>query len=193
MELNSEHKINASREEVFAALNDPEILRQCIPGCESLDKISATEMSATVVIKIGPVKAKFKGDVELSNLVPPESYSISGRGNGGAAGFAKGGADIKLVQDGTGTLLQYEVTADVGGRLAQLGGRLIDSTARHLSGKFFTRFCELVEQGEDAEQAAETPATDAQVPEEAAPVRKTNWLLIAGIAAAAIALIAILT
>ncbi|MHA1567056.1 MAG: CoxG family protein [Alphaproteobacteria bacterium] len=188
MELNSEHKINASREEVFAALNDPDILRQCIPGCESLEKLSETEMSATVVMKIGPVKAKFKGQVEISNLVPPESYTISGRGSGGAAGFAKGGADIKLLQDGTATLLQYRVTADVGGKLAQLGSRLMDSTARHLSGKFFTRFCELVEQGGEGEQPVERPAA-----EEAISVRKTNWLLIAGIIAAVIALVAIIS
>ena len=152
MELKSEYKINASRRSVFAALNDPEILRQCIPGCESLEKESDTEMTATVALKIGPVKAKFKGKVELSNLVPPESYSISGEGAGGAAGFAKGGAHVKLVEDGSGTLLQYEVKADVGGRIAQLGGRLIDSTARTLSGKFFKRFGDLVESGEEAGQ-----------------------------------------
>ena len=154
MELNSEHKINAPRDAVFAALNDPEILRQCIPGCESLEKDSDTEMSATVVLKVGPVKAKFKGRVELSNLVPPESYTISGQGTGGGAGFAKGGADIKLVEDGAGTLLQYAVKVDVGGRLAQLGGRLIDSTAKTLTGKFFTRFSELVENGDEADQPA---------------------------------------
>ena len=124
MELNSEQKINAPREAVFAALNDPEILRQCIPGCESLDKESDTEMSAMVTLKIGPVKARFKGRVEISNLVPPESYSISGQGSGGASGFAKGGADITLIEIGDATLLQYEVKAEVGGRLAQLGGRL---------------------------------------------------------------------
>ena len=171
MELKSEYKINASRETVFAALNDPEILRQCIPGCESLEKESDSEMSATVALKIGPVKAKFKGKVELSNLVPPESYSIAGEGAGGAAGYAKGGAHVKLVEDDAGTLLQYEVEADVGGRLAQLGGRLIDSTARTLSGKFFQRFGELVE-SED-----ETGAPEPQP--ETAPSGGKKWIWIA--------------
>lgn len=145
MELHAEQQIAAPREHVFAALNDPDILMQCIPGCESLEKESDTELTATVVLKVGPVKAKFKGRVELSNLVPPESYSISGEGAGGAAGFAKGGADIKLLEDGNGTLLQYNVKADVGGRIAQLGGRLIESTAKTLSKKFFAKFCEVVE------------------------------------------------
>jgi len=184
LELKSEHKINAPREEVFAALNNPEILRQCIPGCESLDKASDTEMSATVALKIGPVKARFKGQVELSNLVPPESYSISGEGTAGAAGFAKGGADVKLVEDGTGTLLQYEVKADVGGRLAQLGGRLIDSTARTLSGKFFTRFGELVEGGEPAV----APAAQA----EATPTGGMAWIWIGAGLAALIAVAAVI-
>lgn len=188
MKLKSEHKINLPREEVFAALNDPEILRQCIPGCESLEKKSETEMSATVVVKIGPVKMKFKGSVELSNLVFPESYSISGQGDGGVSGFAKGGADIKLVEDGAGTLLQYELNADVGGKLAQMGSRLIDSTARSLSNKFFTRFSELVEGGGEAEQPAETPA----VPAEAAPADRRIRLWIAAGIATLIALAALM-
>lgn len=187
MELKSEHKINAPREAVFAALNDLEILRQCIPGCESLEKISETEMSATVVVKIGPVKMKFKGKAELSNLVFPESYSIFGQGDGGATGFAKGGADIRLLEDGGGTLLRYEVKADVGGKLAQMGSRLIDSTARTLSGKFFTRFSELVEGGGEAERVAEAPA----VPAEAASAGGQTWLWIAGAIAALIALAAV--
>jgi len=117
LELKAEQKIQASREQVFAALNDPEILRQCIPGCESLEKTSETEMLASVTLKVGPVKARFKGGVELSNLVPPESYTITGEGKGGAAGFAKGGADVTLLADGSGTLLRYQVKADVAARL----------------------------------------------------------------------------
>jgi len=176
VELNAEQKIAATREQVFAALNDPEILMQCIPGCESLEKESDTEMTATVVLKVGPVKAKFKGRVELSNLVPPESYSISGEGAGGAAGYAKGGADIKLLDDGDGTTLQYQVNADVGGRLAQLGGRLIESTAKTLSAKFFAKFCELVESA---------TAVDATIPTEpvaADTARDSNsktWIWVA--------------
>ncbi|NQV99347.1 MAG: carbon monoxide dehydrogenase subunit G [Rhodospirillales bacterium] len=160
MELNAEQKIAATREQVFAALNDPAILMQCIPGCESLEKESDTEMTATVVLRVGPVKAKFKGRVELSNLVPPESYSIRGEGAGGPAGYAKGGADIKLLEDGDGTILQYDVKADVGGKLAQLGGRLIDSTAKNLSGKFFAKFCEIVE----ADLGVDTQATISEAP-----------------------------
>jgi len=179
LELKSEQKIEATREQVFAALNDPEILRQCIPGCKSLEKESETEMTANVVLKVGPVKAKFKGRVELSNLVPPESYSITGEGTGGAAGFAKGGADIKLLEDGEGTLLQYEVKADVGGRIAQLGGRLIDSTAKTLSGKFFSKFCELVE----SEVSAEVEPIVMEAPALAGKGNKT-WIWIAiGVAA----------
>jgi carbon monoxide dehydrogenase subunit G len=128
-------------EAVWQALNDPEVLKACIPGCESLEKRSDTEMAATVVLRIGPVKATFQGQVELSNLDPPHSYTISGEGKGGIAGFAKGGADVKLAEDGPGaTILSYTVKADVGGKIAQLGSRLIDSTSRKLAGQFFSNF-----------------------------------------------------
>jgi carbon monoxide dehydrogenase subunit G len=141
MDMNGSETINAPVDVVWRGLNDPEILRQCIPGCEKLDKQSDTEMTATVVLKIGPVKAKFEGAVELSNLNPPHSYTISGEGKGGMVGFAKGGADVSLAEqpDGT-TLLSYSVKADVGGKIAQLGARLIDSTAKSLAEKFFTTF-----------------------------------------------------
>ena len=182
MELKSEQKINAPREKVYAALNDLDILRQCIPGCESLEAKSDTELEATVSLKMGPVKAKFKGAVELSNLVPPESYSISGQGSGGAAGFAKGGADITLVEDGGGTLMQYDVKADVGGRFAQLGNRLIDSTAKTLSGKFFEKFCELVESGGEADVEA-APSVKA-TPADGGDDKKSERWIVAGIAIA---------
>ncbi len=159
MELVSEQKILAPRERVYAALNDPAILQQCIPGCETLDKVSDTEMVATVTLRVGPVTARFKGRVTLSNLSPPESYTITGEGTGGAAGFAKGSAAIRLVEDGDGTLLRYDVRADVGGRLAQMGGRLIDSTARALAGRFFDEFRARVESA----RAAEAPAGEAAV------------------------------
>ena len=135
-----EHRIAAARETVWAALNDAEVLRACIPGCEELEKTSDTELSARVVQKIGPVKAKFKGDGELSNINAPESYTIRGEGSGGVAGFAKGGADVVLAEDGAETILTYEVQATVGGKLARLGSRLIDSTARKLAGQFFENF-----------------------------------------------------
>ena len=145
MDMNGSATINAPLDLVWKGLNDPEILRQCIPGCEALEKKSDTEMTATVVLKIGPVKAKFEGAVELSNLNPPHSYTISGEGKGGMVGFAKGGADVTLAEQSDGTtLLTYSVKADVGGKIAQLGARLIDSTAKNLAEKFFTTFGEKV-------------------------------------------------
>jgi carbon monoxide dehydrogenase subunit G len=144
MEMNGSHIIPASREVVWEALNNPDILRACIPGCEELEMSSPTEMSATVVTKIGPVKAKFKGDVTLENLNPPNSYTISGEGKGGIAGFAKGGANVSLTEVPEGTKLDYDVDAKVGGKIAQLGSRLIDSTARKLADQFFSNFSEKV-------------------------------------------------
>ena len=152
MELTGQQTISASRETVYAALNDPEILKQCIPGCEELNKTSETQMDATVSLKIGPVKARFKGAVELSNLNPPEGYTTTGEGKGGAAGFARGGADVKLTEQDGMTVLDYDVKADVGGKLAQLGGRLIDSTAKKLSGEFFQKFGEIVGQDEGVDR-----------------------------------------
>lgn len=138
MDMNGQERIAAPIETVWRALNDPEVLRACIPGCETLDKTSDNHMTARVVLRIGPIKASFEGAVELSNLDPPRSYTISGEGKGGIAGFAKGHADVSLAEDGPdATLLTYTVKADVGGKIAQLGSRLIDSTARKLAGQFF--------------------------------------------------------
>lgn len=156
MKLNGENLINAKPEKVWAALNDPEILRQAIPGCQSLEKVSDTQFKAKVGMKIGPVQATFNGQVELSDLDPPNGYTISGTGSGGAAGNAKGGAKVKLVPEGTGTRLTYDVDAQVTGKLAQLGSRLIDSTAKMLAGQFFNKFEKLV-----SEPAAEQPSTQA--------------------------------
>ena len=140
MDMTGEERIGASREAVWAALNDPEILRQCIPGCESLEKVSDTKMTAKVKLQVGPVSARFSGKVTLSEVDPPNGYRIAGEGSGGAAGYAKGSALVRLVEDGTGTILRYEAKADVGGKLAQVGGRLIDATARKLAGEFFSKF-----------------------------------------------------
>lgn len=140
MDMTGEERIAASRQTVWAALNDVEVLKQCIPGCESLEKQSDTDMTAKVKLQIGPVRATFAGKVKLSELDPPNGYRISGEGQGGVAGHAKGGAVVRLIEDGVGTLLQYEAKADVGGKLAQLGGRLIDSTAKKLAGEFFQKF-----------------------------------------------------
>ena len=152
MQMNDSRRIPASREQVWAALNDPAVLKQCIPGCQSLEVTAPNEMTATVVFKVGPVKATFGGKVTLSDLDPPNSYRITGEGAGGVAGFAKGGATVKLTSEGPDvTVLHYEVDAQIGGRLAQLGGRLIDSTAKKLAGEFFSAFGNVVA----AEQAAE--------------------------------------
>ncbi len=139
MELDGEYQISAPRTEVWQALNDPEILKACIPGCEDLERISDTELKATVVMKIGPVKVRFKGQVRLENLVPAESYDILGEGQGGVAGFASGGASVQLRDDGDGTILTYQAKAEVGGKIAQLGSRLIKSTAAKLARKFFEK------------------------------------------------------
>eukprot|EP01012_Entosiphon_sulcatum_P060464 TRINITY_DN85446_c0_g1_i1.p2 TRINITY_DN85446_c0_g1~~TRINITY_DN85446_c0_g1_i1.p2 ORF type:complete len:148 (-),score=36.31 TRINITY_DN85446_c0_g1_i1:24-467(-) len=140
MDMSGEERIAAKREVVWAALNNPEILKACIPGCQNLDMSSPTEMSATVKIKVGPVSATFSGEVTLSDLNPPEGYKISGEGKGGIAGFAKGGAEVKLTEDGDGTILSYTVDAQIGGKLAQLGSRLIDSSAKKLAAQFFADF-----------------------------------------------------
>jgi uncharacterized protein len=148
MDLQGSERIEAPVETIWRALNDPEILRQSIPGCESLEKTSETQMTAKVVLKIGPIKAKFEGSVELQNLNPPHSYTISGEGKGGLAGFAKGGADVVLTAEEDGaTLLSYTVRAEVGGKIAQLGSRLIESTSKKLAGEFFSNFSAAVTSG----------------------------------------------
>src|SRR6187200_2266018 len=130
MQMNDSRSVPASRDKVWSALNDPNVLKQCIPGCQSLEMTSPTDMTATVVIKVGPVKATFGGKVTLSDLDPPNSYRITGEGSGGVAGFAKGGAAVKLSAESPDvTVLFYDVDAQIGGKLAQLGARLIDSTA----------------------------------------------------------------
>ena len=144
MDMTGSQRIEASREVVYAALNDVEVLKQCIPGCETVEKTSDTEMTAKVTLKIGPVKASFTGNVTLSDLDPPNGYTISGEGSGGAAGFAKGGAKVSLEADGEATILTYTVDAQIGGKLAQLGGRLIDATAKKLAGDFFEKFSAVV-------------------------------------------------
>jgi carbon monoxide dehydrogenase subunit G len=141
MEMSGERRIPASRAQVWQALNDPEALKAAIPGCESIEKVSDTELTARLALKIGPMAAKFSAKVRLENLNPPASYTISGEGNGGAMGFAKGGADVALEEAGPAeTILRYQVKAQVGGKMAQLGARLIDSTAKQMSDQFFDRF-----------------------------------------------------
>lgn len=163
MKLSDEKRIDAPREDVWRGLNDPEILRQSIPGCESLERVSDTEFNAEVQAKVGPVKARFKGSVTLSDLNPPESYRISGEGKGGAAGFAKGGATITLSEDAGATILKYDVDADVGGKLAQIGGRLLEGTSKKLAGEFFNNFEAALKDGTPS-AAADDAADDAPAP-----------------------------
>jgi uncharacterized protein len=145
MQMSDSQRIPASKQKVWAALNNPDILKQCIPDCQSLEMTSPTEMTATVVFKVGPVKATFSGKVTLSDLDPPNAYRIAGEGSGGIAGFAKGGATVKLSAESPDvTILFYDVDAQIGGKLAQLGSRLIDSTAKKLAGVFFASFGEVV-------------------------------------------------
>ena len=162
MQLTGEYLIAAPRQTVWDALNDPEILKQCIPGCDSLEMTSDTQMTATVTAKVGPVKATFKGAITLSDIDPPNGYTISGEGKGGAAGFAKGGAKVALEDaDGGGTLLRYEVDAMVGGKLAQIGSRLIDATAKKMSRDFFGTFAEVVAVADTMAAEEATPAPSA--------------------------------
>jgi uncharacterized protein len=140
--MTGEVDIAAPQETVWRKLNDPEVLKLCIPGCESLEKLSETEFQATAKMKIGPVSATFRGRVELSDIDAPNSYTISGEGQGGIAGFAKGGAKVSLRQSETGTVMTYDVDAQVGGKIAQLGARLIDGVAKRMADQFFEKFVE---------------------------------------------------
>lgn len=159
MQMTGEYRIEAARETVWAALNDPEVLKASIPGCEELEQTADDAFEAKVRAKVGPVSARFAGAVTLSDIVAPESYTISGEGKGGAAGFASGGAKIRLdaLDDGA-TQLHYEVDAKVGGKLAQLGSRLIDSTAKKMADQFFTNFAQQVS---NAAPTPEAPAAEA--------------------------------
>lgn len=142
MELSDEIRIAAPRSVVHAALNNPEILRDCIPGCEELIQHSPEDLEAKVVLKVGPVKARFGGTVTLDNRAAPEVMSLSGEGKGGPAGFARGGAVVTLIEDGDETVLSYVATVEIGGKIAQLGSRLIAGTAKKLSAKFFATLAE---------------------------------------------------
>ncbi|HUZ33766.1 MAG TPA: carbon monoxide dehydrogenase subunit G [Xanthobacteraceae bacterium] len=144
MTMNGEYQLPVPQETVWEKLNDAATLKACIPGCEQLDKLSDTEMQAVATVKIGPVKAKFKGKVTLSDLDPPNGYRISGQGDGGIAGFASGGATVKLAPKDGGTLLTYAVEAQIGGKLAQLGQRLVNGAAKKLADDFFQKFAAAV-------------------------------------------------
>jgi carbon monoxide dehydrogenase subunit G len=171
MEMTGRQRIEASRATVWAALNDPETLKRSIPGCQSLDRIGDDRMKATAAIKIGPIGARFSGEVTLSDLDPPNGYRINGEGSGGAAGFAKGGATVRLSDDGPGaTLLDYEVSAQVGGKLAQLGGGLIDATAKQMAGQFFKKLAAVIAEVKPVAAAAAPEAASISAPAPLAPV-----------------------
>lgn len=140
MDINGERRISASCERVWEALNDPSVLQQCITGCEQLDKLSDTQMEATVLAKFGPVKARFKANIDIENAEPPHACRLVGQGQGGAAGFAKGAADITLQADGDETILTYRADMSVGGKLAQVGSRLVSGTTNKIIDDFFTKF-----------------------------------------------------
>lgn len=172
MDMKGEHRIPASRDKVWAALNDPEVLKASIPGCETFEKTADNAFAAKVTAKVGPVKSTFNGQVTLSDIKPPESYTISGEGKGGAAGFAKGGAKVMLRPDGEATILAYDVKADVGGKLAQLGSRLIDGTAKKMADQFFSNFAAQV----TAAPAAAAPAPAVSAAPEAPPLLKNGFV-----------------
>jgi uncharacterized protein len=173
MQMTDSQRIEASRDKVWEALNDPEVLKASIPGCEELIKHSETELEAKVKLKVGPVKATFGGKVNLNDLDPPNGYTIEGEGSGGVAGFARGSAKVHLEEDGpNATILSYEVDAKIGGKLAQLGSRLIDSTAKRLAGEFFTNFGEQVAPSApeaDVEEGSKDPNS------EPAEEQKKGW------------------
>jgi uncharacterized protein len=164
MDMTGEHRVAAPQTKVWDALNDPDILKRCITGCEEVQRISPTEFTAKVQARVGPVSARFGGKVTLSDLDPPNGYKISGEGTGGAAGFAKGGAEVHLTPDGDATKLSYKVTAQVGGKLAQIGSRLIDSTARKYADDFFAKFAAIVGAPAPAVAPAEAAPTAPQPP-----------------------------
>jgi carbon monoxide dehydrogenase subunit G len=155
MDMTGERRIPAPRQKVWEALNDTAVLKSCIPGCESLEKTSDTDMKATAAVKIGPISARFAGKVQLLDLDPPHGYRIEGEGQGGVAGFAKGGAAVRLAEDGAVTVLTYDVKAQVGGKIAQLGARLIDATAKQMADAFFNRFVAEVAAAAPVEAVAE--------------------------------------
>ncbi len=182
MDMTGERRIPAPRQTVWEALNDTDVLKSSIPGCESLEKLDDDQMKATAAIKVGPISARFTGKVQLTDIDPPNGYRISGEGQGGVAGFAKGGANVTLADDGEGTLLSYQVNAQVGGKLAQLGGRLIDATAKQMADAFFDRFSKQVQAmvPATAEAAAsETMAEPVAVAMAATPASAISiWALI---------------
>jgi len=192
MELTGQERIAAPRAQVWQALNDPEILKACIPGCESIELTSPTDMKARITLRLGPIKASFSGQVTLSNVDPPNGYTISGEGSGGSAGGARGSADVRLAEDGDGSLLTYRVTSQVTGKIAQLGARLVDSAAQKLAGDFFAAFNNSFQQtvAAGAPSLSAAPAPPAR--DDVAKQRATSWRWFLGLAAGTSALLIVI-
>ncbi len=185
MQMSGQIRVPAPQRRVWDALNDPEVLRACVPGCEAIERTSANGYTTRVVAKVGPVKAKFSGKLNLTDLKPPKSYRIEGEGAGGVAGFAKGGATVRLEPDGRkATIVHYDVSAQVGGKIAQIGSRLIDSTARKMADDFFARFSEVVA-GTEAGKGVRAPAAAER------RVSVGDWRWVAAAMAAAIVVFAV--
>jgi len=197
MEMTGEQLIPASQQDTWNALNDPEILKACVPGCESIDLVAENEYQVLMVARVGPVSAKFKGKLSLSDLNPPNSYSIAFEGQGGGAGFGKGGAQVSLAQEAEGTRLTYKVKASVGGKLAQIGSRLVDAAARKISEDFFRAFNEKVASlygGGTAHEHAHEEGHDEHHPEPVAPdpdMPTISDSSVAFVAAGALAIVAV--
>jgi hypothetical protein len=178
MEMTGEQRIPASQEETWKALNDPDVLKACIPGCESITLVNENEYNVAMTARVGPVSAKFRGRLQLSDIKPPQSYSLTFEGQGGPAGFAKGAAQVKLVPEKSDTLLRYDVKANVGGKLAQIGSRLIDAAAKKVADEFFQNFNKrMVAAGEAT--VTQAPHTDqpAAGPERALPSVSNTTLI----------------
>ncbi len=185
MDMTGEYTIPAPREKVWAALNDADVLKASVPGCETLEKVSDTEFTATVMARVGPVRAKFDGRVTLSDMDPPNGYTISGEGQGGAAGFGKGGAKVMLTSENGGTVLRYEANASVGGKMAQIGSRVVEGVAKKMADDFFSTFAEQVAPAGET-GAEEAPAAPAEEPAEAAPASASGiptWAWVVGLLA----------
>ncbi len=180
MDMTGEQLIPLPRQRVWEALNDPEVLKACIPGCDTIERVSDTEYRIAMTAAVGPVKAKFSGKLLLSDLIPPASYALAFEGSGGAAGFGKGGAKVQLAEEGDATRLTYSATATVGGKLAQIGSRLIDGVARKMAEDFFAKFRSVVTPPVAALPATEASAVPPPAPER--PERKIPvwmWIVIA--------------
>lgn len=174
MEMNGKQLIPVAQDAVWRALNDPAVLKDCIPGCETVERISDEEYAVTLVAAVGPVKAKFKGRMLLKDINPPHSYRLAFEGQGGVAGFGKGEAEVSLAPEGGSTLMSYSAKAQVGGKLAQVGSRLIDGAAKKIAGEFFTAFTRTV-----------APAAPAQTAPEAKGEGVPAWVWLAGAAVVA--------